>query len=93
MFIYLLFYYSFIVKVAAASKHPLFGRHKQVAPEYAESGHQAPPQGFQQVIQVRACFYRNFHSTWIEVSFVLVGAYHFCGTLHKNLKSYVYNND
>jgi hypothetical protein len=49
-------FHGFIVKVAAASKHPLFGRHKQVAPESAESGHQAPPQGFQQVIQVLACF-------------------------------------
>ena len=56
-------FYCFIVKVAAASKHPLFGRHKQVAPESAESGNQAPPQGFQQVIQVLACFYINFHST------------------------------
>jgi hypothetical protein len=54
---------KFYVKVAAASKHPLFGRHKQVAPESAESGHQAPPQGFQQVIQVLACVYRNFHAT------------------------------
>jgi hypothetical protein len=50
---FLVLVFSFIVKVAAASKHPLFGRHKQVAPESAESGHQAPPQGFQQVIQVQ----------------------------------------
>jgi hypothetical protein len=64
------FFHSFIVKVAAASKHPVFGRHKQVAPESAESGHQAPPQGFQQVIQVLACFLRYFHSIGIEVSFV-----------------------